>query len=159
MERLSDYRVSLLKSVPLMFFGEAYSVVTATQLNADVFLAESFLILQRPDPKLYLETLRIDLTNFPQDEARWTLEDVLEHATSQVNSMTDKLLDDRISELKLPNHTICQFEFKPFGASLLGPWLRGSMRQQILELREKTQCPKLKVFLKCFESVKFEKLN
>ncbi len=144
----SEYRVSALRKLPPRLLGsETCSIVTATELNAELIKAEYFLIVQRPSPKLHWGTIDFNTTNFPIELEGWTLSTALDEAQAQVDVETGSLLESCAIELSRPDLAYLPFEFKSAGVSLLGPWMRGLFEDQIRQILQQTSSPKLRLYL------------
>jgi hypothetical protein len=144
----SEYRVSTLRNLsPGLLGSKTYSVVTATEINADVIGAEYFLLVQRPSATLHQGTIDLNMANFPAELERWTLSTALDEAQLQVDIETGNLLEGRANELNRPDLAYLSFEFKPTAVSLMSPWMGGIFDQQIRQIFQRTQSPKLRIYL------------
>lgn len=145
---ISEYRISALRKLPPGLLGsETYSIVTATEVNADLIRAEYFLLVQRPVAKLHFGTIDLNMKEFPQELERWDIPFALDEAQLQVEIEVGKLQENRANELNREDLAYLPFEFKSGGVSLMGPWMRGLFEPQIREILSLTRSPKLKIYL------------
>jgi hypothetical protein len=144
----SEYKMSALRRLPPGLLGsETYSIVTATEVNADLIKAEYFLLVQRPAAALHHGTIELNLKNFPSELERWDTSFALDEAQLQVEIEVGNLLEARAAELNRDDLAYLPFEFKSSGVSLMGPWMRGLFESQIREILRQTESPKLKLYL------------
>ena len=144
----SEYRISALRKLPAGLLGtETYSIVTATEVNADLIKAEYFLLVQRPTATLHRGTIELNMKNFPSDLERWDTSFALDEAQLQVEIEVGNLLEARATELNRVDLAYLPFEFKSSGVSLMGPWTRGLFESQIKDVLRQTESPKLKLYL------------
>jgi hypothetical protein len=144
----SEYRISALRKLPPGLLGsETYSIVTATEVNADLIRAEYFLLVQRPVAALNFGTIDLNLKDFPLELERWDISFALDEAQLQVEIEVGKLQEARAAELNREELASLPFEFKSGGVSLMGPWMRGLFEPQIREVLRQTGSPKLRLYL------------
>ena len=144
----SKYKISALRRLPPGLLGsETYSIVTATEVNADLIKAEYFLLVQRPTAALHHGTIELNLKNFPSELERWDTSFALDEAQLQVEIEVGNLLEARAAELNRDDLAYLPFEFKSSGVSLMGPWTRGLFQSEIIEILRQTESPKLKLYL------------
>lgn len=140
----SVYKISALCWLPQGgLLGKTYSIVTATEVGADLIKAEYFLLVQRPTAALHHDTFKINL-NSPSELERWDILSALDEAQSQVKREVQNLLEARAPALNREDSAYPQPEFKPSGDCLTGLWMRGLFHSQIREILRGTESPKLK---------------
>lgn len=109
--------------------------------------AEYFLLVQRPTAAMHFGTIELNLKNFPLELERWDISVALDEAQRQVEIEVEKLQAARAAELNKEDLAYLPFEFKSGGATLMGPWMQGLFKPQILEILTQTESPKLKLYL------------
>lgn len=139
----SEYKISALCGLPPGLLGKTYSIVTATEVNADLIKAEYFLLVQRPTAALHHDTFKLNL-NSPPELERLDILTALDEAQFQVETKVKNLLEARADELDSENLDFLPFEFKPNGVNLTSPWTSGLFDSQIKEILHRTESPKLK---------------
>ena len=144
----SEYRFSALRKLPPGLLGsETYSIVTATEVKADLIKAEYYLLVQRPNIQMIHGMIELNMKNFPAELERWNISFALDEAQLQVEIEVGTLLEARATALNRVDLAYLPFEFKSAGVSLMSPWTRGLFGAQIIEILNKTESPKLKLYL------------
>lgn len=130
--------------------NETYSIVSATEVNADLIKAEYFILIQRPNSAVYCGAIEFKKKVFPVELEKWSISDALDKAQLQVKIEVENLLEARASELNRIDLAYLTFEFRSVGdSSLMGAWTRGLFESQIRDILSKTESPKLRLYLKC----------
>ena len=144
----SEYKISALCWLPQGgLLGKTYSIVTATEVGADLIKAEYFLLVQRPTAALHHRTCELNLKNSPPELERWDISSALDYAQSHVKNEVENLLEARAPALNREDSAYPQPEFKPSGDGLTGLWMGGLFHFQIREILRRTESPKLKRYL------------
>ncbi len=144
----SEFKISALRGLHPGLLGKTYSIVTATEVNADLIKAEYFLLVQLPTAALHHRTFELNLKYSPPELERWDILSALNYAQPLVKIEVENLLEARADELNLEDLDFLEFEFKPNGVNLTSPWTSGLFDSQIREILRRTESPKLRWDLK-----------
>ena len=143
----SEYKISALCGLPPGLLGKTYSIVTATEVNADLIKAEYFLLVQLPTAALHHRTCELNLKNSPPELERWDISSALDEAQFRVKIEVENLLEALAAALNREDSAYPQPEFKPSVNRLAGLWTSGLFDSQIREILRRTESPKLKQYL------------
>lgn len=143
----SEYKISALRGLHPGLLGKTYSIVTATEVDADLIKAEYFLLVQLPTAALHHRTCELNLKNSPPVLERWDISSALDEAQFRVKIEVENLLEALADELNGQELDFLPFEFKSNGVNLMSPWSSGLFHSQIREIMRRTESLKLKQHL------------
>lgn len=143
----SEYTISPILGLHPGIFGESYAITTATEIAANKYGIECFILTQRPKESLLVRSFDIDVSGIPAELETFDLAFATREALTQSKIEIGNLLETRASELTRPDLAYLNFELSGSKGSIVGPWVRGRFSSQIRQISGITQCPRLKFYL------------
>lgn len=134
-------------------FGEAYVIVTALENAPGIFRSEQFILIQRPIESLYMDTFLVNGNSFPPEIAHVDIEFVLNEGKIHAETLVGNILELRASEIGRPDLAFTQFNLLNRNTSLVGCKMRGRFVKQFTEIKEKTKCSSLELYLSLLDQV------
>jgi hypothetical protein len=152
----SKYTTYMLHGLPAGLFGEAYAIVTGTEVSQGEYLAEYFIMTQRPSEALHKCAFDILGSSFPSELGTVDTDFALAEAYSQAEIDLFLLLEKRVTELKRPDLAYLPFKLEQRGSPFVpfvGCWMRGRFIDQIKDITDATKCPSLARYLSLIQQI------
>lgn len=151
----SKYITYKLRGLSAGLFGEAYAIVTGTEISQGKYLAEYFIMMQRPSEALHKYAFDILESSDPPELDTVDIDFALRQAYNQADSGLSSLLEKRVTELKQPDSAYLPFKLeqcdhRPF----VGCWMRGRFIDQIKDITDVTKCPSLARYLSLIQQTR-----
>jgi hypothetical protein len=144
----SKYLICELRSLPAGIFGETYAVVTGIHTSGSYFKGEYFVLTQRPAAALQKGGFRFSSTDVPADLLTVDLDFMIQEARQQAEILLIDRLEERATQLQRPELLGLNIQMKECSARpFVGCWLRGQFHEQLLDIRDQTECASLASYL------------
>lgn len=151
--KISEYAIYTLRGLPAGVFGEAYAIVTGTEVAHGEYRAEYFILTQRPSESLHMGTFDISGNSFPVELGTVDTTFVQAEAKQQVDIDLLLLLEKRATELGRPDVAYLPFELEQHPSPLIGCWMRGCFTKQLMTVKDATKCPELVRYLNLLQQI------
>lgn len=155
-DETSKYIAYSLHRLPTGIFGEAYVIVTGSEVNQGEYRAEHFILTQRPNEALRMDALDISFPSFPEELGSLDVEYVINEARRQAEMSLQLMLEDRAIELNRNDLAYLPFELEQRPNSLLSCWMRGLYTSELMAIKDNTNCPPLSRYLNLLSQTRVE---
>lgn len=149
----SKYNTYMLHGLPAGLFGETYAIVTGTEVSQGEYLAEYFIMTQRPSEALHMSTFDFLGNSFPSELGTVDIDFALTEAYNQVEIDLSLLLEKRVTELNRPDLAYLPFKLEQRNSPFVGCWMRGRFTDQIKNITDVTKCPSLAGYLSLIQQI------
>ena len=146
-DKTSKYSTYMLRGLPAGVFGEAYAIVSGTEVAQGEYRAEYFILTQRPGEALHIGAFDISGNSFPVELGTVDTDFAITEAYRQVEIDLLLLLEKRAAELGRPDLAYLPFELAQRPNPFVGCWMRGRFINQIKAVTDATKCPLLARYL------------
>jgi hypothetical protein len=140
-------------NLPAGVFGEAYAIVTGTEVAQGEYRAEHFILTQRPSEALHMGAVDISGNSFPTELGIVDTDFALAEAYRQVEIDLLLLLEKRATELGRPDLAYLPFELEQRPSPFVGCWMRGRFTNQLMAVKDATKCPSLARYLSLLQQI------
>lgn len=151
----SKYKFFQLKSVPPGIFGETYVISVGVHTSGDYFKGESYVLTKKPEPQLHQDRWRFSASGVPPELLTVDLDFMLnEGCLFAENHLVDRLFQkaDETKNAALLGVRVNLVECK--ASPLVGCWIRNVFHDQIIEIKNTTECESLAKYLSMLISLK-----
>lgn len=152
-DKTSEYTIYTLRGLPAGVFGEAYAIVTGTEVTQGEYRAEYFILTQRPSELLHMGAFDISGNSFPTELGTVDTIFVQAEAKQQVDIDLLLLLEKRANELGRPDVAYLPFELEQRPSPFVGCWMRGCFMKQLMTVKGTTKCPGLARYLSLLQQI------
>jgi len=152
-KKISKYTTYMLRGLPAGIFGEAYVLVTGTEISQGEFRAEYFIFTQRPAEALKTGQVNISSSSFPPELGIVDVDFVMSEALRQAEIDVFLLIENRATELERSDLAYLPFELSEYPNPFVGCKMRGRFTRQLIDVKDSTQCPSLALYLDLLQQV------
>lgn len=152
-DKTFEYTIYTLRGLPAGVFGEAYAIVTGTEVAQGEYRAEYFILTQRPTESLHMGAFDISGNSFPAELGTVDTIFVQTEARQQVDIDLHLLLEKRATELGRPDVAYLPFELEQRSSPFVGCWMRGCFTNQLMTVKDATKCPELARYLSLLQQI------
>lgn len=149
----SKYQTYILHGLPAGMFGEAYILITGTEISQGEFRGEYFIFTQRPVEALLKGQVDIFSNGFPEGLGEVNIEFIMSEALRQAEIEVLTLVENRATELERPDLGYLPFELREYPSPFVGCKMRGRFIKQLMDVKDSTQNPSLALHLKLLQQV------
>ncbi|MEO6918677.1 MAG: hypothetical protein ABI171_06615 [Collimonas sp.] len=153
-DNMSKYTIYTLRGLPAGVFGEAYAIVTGTEVDQGEYTAEHFILTQLPNEALHMGTFDISGNSFPTELGIVDTDFALTEAQHQVEIDLFALLEKRATALGRPDVAYLPIELKLQPRPFVGCAMRGRFMKQFKIVEDATKCPSLARYLGYLQQIK-----
>jgi len=143
----------MLRRLPAGVFGEAYAIVTGTEVAQGEYRAEHFMLTQRPNEALQMGAVDISGKSFPVELGTVDADFAIAEAYRQAEIDLLFLLEQRATELGRPDLAYLPFELEQCPSPFVGCWIRGRFTKQLMAIKDATKCPSLARYLSLLQQI------
>lgn len=152
-DKTCEYTIYTLRGLPAGVFGEAYAIVTGTEVAQGEYRAEYFILTQRPSESLHMGAFDISGNSFPAELGTVDTIFVQAEAKQQIDMDILLLLEKRATELGRPDVVYLPFELEQRSSPFVGCWMRGCFMKQLMAVKDATKCPELARYLSLLQQI------
>jgi len=152
-DKTSKYAVYMLRRLPPGMFGETYVIATGTEIAPGEYGAEHFILMQRPVEALRVGDVAVFGRSFPPELGTVDADFAIAEAYRQAEIDLLLLLEKRATDLGRTDLAYLPFELALQPGALLGCWMRGRFRKQLMAVKDATKCPALAGYLGLLQQV------
>ena len=152
-DNTSKYVVYTLRRLPAGVFGEAYAIVTGTEVTQGEYRAEHFILTQRPSEALQMGAVDISSKSFPAELGAVDADFAMAEAYRQAEIDMLLLLEQRAAALGRPDLAYLPFELEQRTSPIVGCWMQGRFTKQLIAIKGATKCPSLARYLALLQQI------
>lgn len=151
----SKFQFLQLESIPPGIFGETYVITVGIHTSGDYFKGESYVLTKRPEPRLHQERWRFSSTDVPPELLTVDIDFMLNEGrlfaeNHLVDCLYQKAEQTKNAELLGVRVNLIECKNRP----LVGCWIRNVFHDQIVEIKNTTECEGLSKYLSLLVSLK-----
>jgi hypothetical protein len=152
--RASKFEIYWVRGLPPGLFGEAYGIVTGSEIVVDEYRSEHFLLTQRPNEAMQMWAFDIFGKSFPAEFGPVNADFAMSEAYRQLENDLQSLLALRATEVGRPDLAYARFELEKRPSPFVGCWMRGLFTAQLVAVKQATKCLSLVTYLGLLQQIK-----
>ena len=142
----SKYQIFRISDLPPGLFGLTYVVAVGIHTSGDYFKGEFHILTSLPT-KLYQGGFRVSAAGVPADLLVVDLNFIMQEAAQQAEIFMLDRIEEKATQLQKPDLMALPVNLKEAPSPFAGFRLRGEFEQEIVEIRQTTECETLERYL------------